>query len=172
MAGIQVSDSTPNTRHEGLSYTNLPIKISGIVFWGLVVVGLLASTAFISFFEARLNAERDLKIGLTQDELIHVFSNLGKKPASSTIPVLESLQSRFGFNGMVITYDDRPIATGMPDNKADIIEWGFQTDPDSTGGGQKQLWAKVYLPRLSRRASAANQDAWTVTATNKTYRYT
>jgi diguanylate cyclase (GGDEF)-like protein/PAS domain S-box-containing protein len=159
-----MSDSTRKSRNAELAYTNLPIKISGIVFWGLVVVGLLASTAFISFFEARLNAERDLKIGLTQDELIHVFSNLGKKPASSAIPVLESLQKRFGFNGMVITYDDRPIATGMPDNKADIVEWGFQTDPDSTGGGQKQLWAKVYLPRLDEEVASYRKNILLVMA--------
>jgi diguanylate cyclase (GGDEF)-like protein/PAS domain S-box-containing protein len=144
---------------QGTAYTNLPVKISGIVFWGLVVVGLVASSAFISFFESRLNLERDLKIGLAQDEMIHIFSTLEHKPASSSIKNLESLQERFGFIGMEVSYGEESLSTGTLQADSDVFEWGFQTQPSDSGSrDQQQVWVKLYLPRLQEQVSGFRKN--------------
>ncbi|GMR05864.1 MAG: hypothetical protein BMS9Abin25_0440 [Gammaproteobacteria bacterium] len=52
-----MSRNTDSTDNPGTTYTNFPVKITGIVFWGLVLLGLVASAVFISFLDKKTIAE-------------------------------------------------------------------------------------------------------------------
>jgi len=141
---------TDSTDNPGATYTNLPVKITGIVFWGLVLLGLVASTAFISFLESRLTAERELKLDLTHDSVKYIFST---PPSASTInytSALETLRERFGFISMEVLINGEVVRSGEYQAGLDISESSFPAYTQLKNGRniQQQAKVKIYLSPL------------------------
>ncbi|MEA1890750.1 MAG: EAL domain-containing protein [Pseudomonadota bacterium] len=139
-----------NANNIGTIYTNLPVKITGIVFWGLVLLGLVASAAFISFLESQLTAERELKLDLTHDSVKYIFST--PQPASplNYSSALETLRQRFGFSAMEVRLNNEVIQAGEYQADLDVSETTFPVYTSSKDGinFQQQARVKIYLSPL------------------------
>ena len=155
MTGSPVKKDDP-----GASYSNLPLKITGIVFWGLVLVGLVASTAFISFLESQLTTERELKLDLTHDTLEQLVQTLGNDSADNLRPALELLQARFGFNAIEVQYKDELIRVGDPQPGMDISDRSFQSSTLLKSGNkiQQRVGVKISLPPLKEQVSSLRKN--------------
>ncbi len=150
MAGIQVNHKIDSTETSATTYTNLPVKIAGIVFWGLVLLGLVASTAFISFLESQLTAERKLKLDLTHDSVKYIFSTPKAASTLNYTAALETLRDRFGFVAMEVQTNREVIHAGKTREGLDVSESSFTVYTPEVNGksGQQVAIVKVYLSPL------------------------
>jgi len=145
-----MSKKTDSTGHPAATYTNLPVKITGIVFWGLVLLGLVASTAFISFLESQLTTERELKLNLTHDAVKYIFSAPQSAPAINYTSALETLRERFGFISMDVLINGEVINSGKYQAGLDISESSFPVYTKLKNGRniEQQARVKIYLTPL------------------------
>lgn len=141
---------TDASDNPGTTYTNLPVKITGIVFWGLVLLGLVASTAFISFLEYQLTAERELKLDLTHDSVKYIFSAPQSVSAINYTSELENLRKRFGFISMEVLINGKVIRSGKYQADMDVSESNFPVHTLLKNGKniQQQAKVKIYLTPL------------------------
>jgi diguanylate cyclase (GGDEF)-like protein/PAS domain S-box-containing protein len=146
-----MSKKTDGNGFPGTTYTNLPVKISGIVFWGMVLFGLVASTAFISFLESKLTAERELKLDLTHDSIKYIFSTPRPTSAVDYRVALKTLRERFGFISMEVLINGEVISSGKYQEGLDISESSFPVYTTLKNGReiQQQAKVKVYLSPLA-----------------------
>jgi diguanylate cyclase (GGDEF)-like protein len=144
----------------GTNYSSLPLKITGIVFWGLVLVGLVASTAFISFLESRLATERDLKLDLTHDTIEQLVNTLGRDSAGELTNSLELLQARFGFTAIDVRYDSKVLSIGNQQPGLDISRRSFQTNQQGVSGENDSLRVevKVFQPLLKDQVASLRKN--------------
>lgn len=144
----------------GTNYSSLPLKITGIVFWGLVLVGLVASTAFISFLESRLATERDLKLDLTHDTIEQLVNTLGRDSAGELTNALELLQARFGFTAIDVLYDSKVLSIGNQQPGLDISRRSFQTSQQGVSGEKNSLRVevKVFQPLLKDQVASLRKN--------------
>jgi HAMP domain-containing protein len=142
------------------NYSSLPLKITGIVFWGLVLVGLVASTAFISFLESRLATERDLKLDLTHDTVEQLVNTPGRDSADELTNALELLQARFGFTAIEVQYDSKLIGIGKQQPGLDISRRSFQTNQHGISGENDSLRVevKVFQPLLKDQVASLRKN--------------
>ena len=75
LAGFSVNDATPSTSRSMNAQGSLPIKIAGLVFWGMVLVGLITAVAILRG-ERRLELAHDQLIAA---ELVHRLGALGDR---------------------------------------------------------------------------------------------
>ncbi|MFW2440266.1 MAG: hypothetical protein ACN4GR_12935, partial [Arenicellales bacterium] len=150
-----MSKRTDYSDNPGTKYTNLPVKITGIVFWGLVLLGLVASTAFISFLESQLTTERELKLNLTHDSVKYIFSTSQPVSAMNQTSALEALRERFGFISMEVLIDGEVIRTGEHQDNMEVSESSFTVYTTLKNGGEirQQVQLKIYLSPLKDEIS-------------------
>ena len=148
------------------SYNNLPVKVTGIVFWGLVLLGLVASTAFVSFLESQLVAERELKLALTQDAVVTLLESPGNTSAVNRVQAIETLRNRFEFIAMELRYGDEVIRSGQQQPGLDTSEWTFTVDvPMKSGRNIAQTGeVQIFLPPLKEQVSSYRKNILVVMA--------
>jgi len=140
-----MSKKTDYTDKPGTTYTNLPVKITGIVFWGLVLLGLVASVAFISFLESQLTTERELKLDLTHESVKNIISTPPSASTNNYTPALETLLERFGFISMEVLINGEVIRTGEYQADMEISESSFPVYTLLKNGRNVQQTAKVKI---------------------------
>lgn len=147
------------TEKPGTNYSSLPLKITGIVFWGLVLVGLVASTAFISFLESQLESERNLKLDLTHDTAEQLVNTPGLASPSELTNALELLQARFGFTAIEILFANTRVRVGEQSPELDVSKRSFQTSSLIKSNNDKQrVEIMVFQPLLSDQLSSLRKN--------------
>jgi diguanylate cyclase (GGDEF)-like protein/PAS domain S-box-containing protein len=142
------------------NYSSLPLKITGIVFWGLVLVGLIASTAFVSFLESRLETERTLKLDLTHETVEQLVNTLGKDSTKELTNSLELLQARFGFTAIEVQFDSKKINVGKQLAGLDISKRSFKTTGINKNQGDlsHRVEVKVFQPLVEDQLSSLRKN--------------
>ena len=147
------------TKEPGTNFSSLPLKITGIVFWGLVLVGLVASTAFISFLESQLESERALKLDLTHDTAEHLVNTLGLASSSELTNALELLQARFGFTAIEVQFANTRLSVGEQSPGLDMSKRSFQTNSLIKGNSDIQrVEITVFQHLLSEQLSSLRKN--------------
>lgn len=147
------------TEKSGTNYSSLPLKITGIVFWGLVLVGLVASTAFISFLESQLESERKLKLDLTHNTAEKLVNTLSLESSSELTNALELLQVRFGFTAIEILFANTRVSVGEQSPELDVSKRSFQTSSLIKSNSDKQrVEITVFQPLLSDQLTSLRKN--------------
>ncbi|MCK5359135.1 MAG: diguanylate cyclase, partial [Gammaproteobacteria bacterium] len=147
------------TEKPGTNYSSLPLKITGIVFWGLVLVGLVASTAFISFLESQLESERKLKLDLTHDTAEQLVNTLGLASPNELTNALELLQARFGFTAIEVKFANTRVSVGEHSPELDVNKRSFQTNSLIKSKNKKQhVEIMVFQPLLSDQLTSLRKN--------------
>ncbi len=139
----------------GTRYSRLPLKITGIVFWGLVLVGLIAAAVFNSFLESQMAAERELKLDITKDTLQQLVHMLEHDTAAKLTPALELLQARFGFVAIEVSYKGEVVRVGEAQSGLEIIDLSFLSNTllSDHGHDKQRVGVKISLPPLTDQLS-------------------
>ena len=69
-----MSEPTQPTTPQSTQYPSLPAKITGLVFWGLVIVGIIASIAILQVYEKQLPKQHQAKVSLTGSSVEKLIS--------------------------------------------------------------------------------------------------
>jgi len=145
-----MSDLTP--RQPRSFSSGLPAKVTGIVFWGLVVIGLLLTIITLSFIEDALERERRLSIDAAVfgiDDLIEAHAG---ESLRSIHPRLDAWRKAFGFEAISITLGNEQVTLGNITDQSESIKKTFYTRipvDDDTTGLLRTGNITIYLPPLA-----------------------
>ncbi len=113
MAGLSVSDPVPPVTPLPNAQGSLPVKIAGLVFWGMVLIGLLTAV-FILRGERQTQLARDQ---LAATELVRHLRPLvgqGRHAISTEKVALSYWMRQYGVRGLVLRVSGQTISVGRP----------------------------------------------------------
>lgn len=95
-----------------LRSSGLPAKVTGIVFWGLVIVGLILTAVINSYIEKALHFERNLSITAAAGSIDEMMESHAGEPLDSFHSELDEWRKDFGFDALVISLTDESVTLG------------------------------------------------------------
>lgn len=144
-----MNNSTARIEADSVAHAGLPLKITGIVFWGLVVVGLLLTALLLPNLERQtservtMSAER---FAYQMELYLDATPNAAARQIEARLTLLSGL---LGMRGAELHLQGKTIAVGMPG--ADDAVTTRMLEYAATGAeshGSVEL--KLYTPRLDR----------------------
>ena len=105
--------STGEKSQPKLRSTGLPAKVTGIVFWGLVIVGLILTAIINNYIEDALRYERDLSITAAVGNIDDLMESHAGEPLDSFHDELDEWRKSFGFDALVVTLTHETITLGQ-----------------------------------------------------------
>lgn len=135
--------------------TKLPARITGLVFWGLVFVGLLLAVIVLQ------SAEKDLIIENHEETLILAYAVEELVEQYSEVPALDKVGGRiratiihymntYDFNAVRIYEDNLSLSVGVIDEDSDIYKYEFSYVPSNTFKTRK-IQLEIYYPSSKTR---------------------
>ncbi len=112
----------------------LPARITGLVFWGLVFVGLLAAVIILQWAETDLvaeNHEETLIISYEIEEIVEQFSEppvLERASGRIRAKIMEHLDE-FGFHAVHLHEGDKSLSVGIVEKDDDLYEYTLHYFP-------------------------------------------
>jgi diguanylate cyclase (GGDEF)-like protein/PAS domain S-box-containing protein len=131
--------------------SGLPTKVTGIVFWGLVVIGLLLTAIFLSSLEDRLRWERSLSIIAASSSIDELLETHAIEPLASLHKEINDWRQQFGFEGVTITLRDESLSVGEIISTHKSVKRTFYTRipvSDETPELLRSGTLSIYLPPL------------------------
>ncbi len=115
----------------------LPARITGLVFWGLVFVGLLLAVVILSRAESDLaaeNMEEAIIISYEIEEIVEQFSEppVLEKAAGRIRSKVNEHMDEFGFHAIRLYEGDKSISIGMVEESDDKYEYLLHYFPSSS----------------------------------------
>jgi len=104
---------------------SLPTKITGIVFWGLVVVGILVTVPLITYLEHRLTAEREVKLEIVISNVVRLIERDPSQNVLLLQPELDQLRRRLGLESLIVRFHNQRVVTGTFNDELDIQSGTF-----------------------------------------------
>jgi len=90
----------------------IPAKITGIVFWGLVVIGLLLTAIINHYIEDALHFERELSITAATGSIDEMMESHAGEPLDSFHSEIDEWRNRFKFDALTVTLTDESVTLG------------------------------------------------------------
>ena len=149
-------------KHNDSFQAKLPARITGIVFWGLVFIGLLISVFILEDAENELYASNK-----TNSHMVaHALNGIVKKHPGP--PVLETVASKIklqlnrmrdelGFNAVVLTEGDREYTFGERRFDDDVFPYSIYYYPE---GSQhlETISALIYYPNQKKQVKEIRKN--------------
>ncbi len=106
----------------------LPARITGLVFWGLIFVGLLIAVIALHSAEARLKDQYTIRARALAYEIENIVDQYPYKPviktAASRIRVkVNALKSMLDFSAVSITEGKTKLVIGVPEKDDDVFNY-------------------------------------------------
>ena len=149
-------------KHSDSFQVKLPARITGIVFWGLVFIGLLVSVFILE------DAENDLyQVNKTNSHLVaYTLEGIVKK--YPVWPVLESaetkiklklnqLRDEMGFTAVVLSEDGQELHYGLRQANDDVFPYSIYYYPQGTEELQT-ITALVYYPNQKQQVAEIRKN--------------
>jgi diguanylate cyclase (GGDEF)-like protein/PAS domain S-box-containing protein len=141
--------STAQTQFEFV----LPVKITGIVFWGLVFVGLMLAVFFLNGQEERLQQQYQNNTIL----FIHDLKNAIQRNESESVmqriiaSELQSFQQRYLFNAFILKRGDKIYRYGQAQENDLAHQQNFHVDFDEgeTHTKVREYQLQIFYPNLN-----------------------
>ena len=95
----------------------LPARISGVVFWGLILIGLIAAVIVLDGAESKLKKTHDKNTRYLAYSIEEVFEQFPDNPAIETNSgrlrlVINSLRDPMGYTEVIIHGEDNSLSSG------------------------------------------------------------
>ena len=132
--------------------SGLPSKVTGIVFWGLVVVGLVITILMLSYIQGTLEKERELSVAAAVNGIDELMEAHAGESLNSMRASLDEWRKYHGFEGMDIALGDDRITLGSTVSTHEVVEKKFYTRipvNDSTPDLLRSGTLTLYLPPLA-----------------------
>ena len=112
----------------------LPARITGLVFWGLVFIGLLVAVIILQRSEEALvsdNHEESLIISYKLEELVEQFSEppVLQRAGGRIRAVFKEHMDEFGFHAVRLTEDAETLSIGTIGEEDDVYEYTLHYFP-------------------------------------------
>jgi diguanylate cyclase (GGDEF)-like protein/PAS domain S-box-containing protein len=117
------SENTPPR----LKSTGLPAKVTGIVFWGLVIIGLILTVITNSYIKDALLFERELSVTAAVGSIDELMESHAGEPLDSYHTEIDEWRKRFGFDALVITLTDESVSLGNISSEQEETKNTFYT---------------------------------------------
>ena len=101
----------PNIVHPNIGATGLPLKITGIVFWGMVLLGVVASWVLIKDSHETLSDQYNARMQSAALEIVQIFfknANNDEELGSG----IENLLVKYEFQGLQLELEDSKLVFG------------------------------------------------------------
>ncbi|UCB55256.1 MAG: EAL domain-containing protein [Thiotrichales bacterium] len=149
-------------RHADSFQAKLPARITGIVFWGLVFIGLLVSVIILE------DAENDLYVANKTNAHMVAYALDGIVKKEEQSPVLEAAASRIklqlnrmrderGFTSVVLSEEEYEYVYGDRGIDDDVFPYSIYYYPKDSQQ-LKTIAALVYYPNQSKQVTEIRQD--------------
>jgi len=114
--------------------TKLPARITGLVFWGLVFIGLLVAVIILQRSEETIvsdNQEEAVTISYKIEEIIEQFSEppVIERAAGQIKTIFNEHMDEFGFHAMRLTEDGKTFSIGKHHDEDDVYEYTLHYFP-------------------------------------------
>ncbi len=144
-----MNSTTPRPEDDSVAHSGLPLKITGIVFWGLVIVGLLLTALLLPNLE-RQTAER---VKMNAERFAYQMElYLAATPGADTDQIearLTLLSGMLGMQAAELHLQGKTITAGTTGADDAVITRMLQYTP-ADGAPIGKLVLKLYTPRLDR----------------------
>ncbi len=105
----------------------LPARITGLVFWGLVLFGLLAAVIFLRSTEADLERQKSLNVLVLAYEIEDIVEHYPYKPAIREAAgrirnKINPLKDALNFRAILLEEDGQQLLIGVPEEGDDVYE--------------------------------------------------
>ena len=110
-----------------LRLTGLPAKVTGIVFWGLVIIGLILTAIINSYIKEHLMFERELDITAAVGSVDELMESHAGEPLDSFQTEIDEWRKQFSFDALAITLTDEKLILGNITNEQEAIKKTFYT---------------------------------------------
>ena len=143
-------------------YSSLPARVAGIVFWGMVILGLVVVAVVIDMKEREYQNSMRLHTTLLADVLDEILES------SSGTPVLRGneamirrnilgLQEEYGFHAVKLKLGDEEMVVGKPREGMTIVRSKLHiVRPDNFQSDYVSVW--VYFPNQQQVLSALRKN--------------
>jgi len=154
-------EKLPDPRLSRRQFTlDLPTKITGIVFWGMVLVGIIIIVYMLHVLEKQVQEQYQRNTDLIAYEVEQLFE-LTADPDQA----MRSIESRFNqirmkymIHAIEFTYQGKNYLFGQtqPDDKR--IETDLPFEPQGNTGEIRSIQLNVYAPRLEHRLATFRKN--------------
>ena len=134
----------------------LPVKIAGIVFWGMVLVGLLIAVIVLEGRESELGARNANETKLLTRELIehveesHLATGQLKSSRSRLMQVIETLRPGLHFEAVELQSGNDVLLIGDKHPDQESISQTLQIHGQKTGAQGYAVQIRVLFPSLKK----------------------
>ncbi|TNF33713.1 MAG: PAS domain S-box protein, partial [Gammaproteobacteria bacterium] len=156
MTDPQKAERLQGARRISLS---LPAKITGIVFWGLVLVGLLVAVFLLDLRTRELGYRYQLEANIIAYELENAIeqSDLEGDLSSSVYASFTGLQKNYPLKGVEFIYHDHHYRFGEISSFFDLYPFQLQIHHRATQQ-QDSVELLIYMPALVDEAELQRKD--------------
>ncbi len=132
----------------------LPARITGLVFWGLVFVGLLLAVIFLQQAESKLvteNFKNTLLVSYEIEEIVEEYSQppvLDKASGRIRAKLLEHMES-FNFHAVRVYEDGRVLSIGEVNENDALYEYTLNYFPESSSN-RHQVRLELYSTNIKK----------------------
>jgi len=146
------------SRHRSHSLTELrtlPVRVAGIVFWGLVVLGFVFALIALSGRETQIRDQHNSVVDRFAAELSGVFASA---PVVDDKAILAAVRKLTGTSGLVeaalLEVDGRLLRVGSGDAR----HAAYQRSIRVTGASPQQAGLTLYLPSIQEQLEAERKE--------------
>lgn len=135
----------------GPRYPSLPAKITGLVFWGLVILGIIASIVIIHAYEQNLPHQHKARVSSASFLIEDIISEHPHTNLQDIKEQLTDILNETGISGLQVTYADHQIVIGSIEPSLEIASEVFgveQIDPKTNMGWIQSGELTIFQPTL------------------------
>ncbi len=146
----ETSSSSAGNTNVGRIRLALPAKITGIVFWGMVLVGLLLAVYLLHIREQELSSKFNVEAVLLSHELENVIEQSGiEGDISKEIEkAFRSLKQKYSFEAISISYVGKQYQFGVIGENQDKYHYQLIIHHGGFAMPRDKVDLTVYMPSL------------------------
>jgi diguanylate cyclase (GGDEF)-like protein/PAS domain S-box-containing protein len=132
-------------------YTSLPAKITGLVFWGLVILGIIASIVIIQAYEKNLPHQFQTRFSDASFLIEDLISEHPHTNLQAIRPQLTTIMNETEISGLQVTYANDQIKVGNIDasfEKSSEVFSVEKIDPETNIGWIQSGVITIFQPTL------------------------
>lgn len=148
---------TPQQKPADIISGGLPVKITGIVFWGMVLVGLLIAVIMLEGKERELAASNDNYATLLEQELVghitnelHTSAPFSKNVQSGLKQIAERLQPNLHFEAIELSSQGDTLLFGNKKLDQEAITRNLSIASPQGASAPSIIRMTVYFPDLKK----------------------
>jgi diguanylate cyclase (GGDEF)-like protein/PAS domain S-box-containing protein len=142
-------------------YPSLPAKITGLVFWGLVLLGTIASIVIIHAYEKHLPFEHETRFTEASFQVENLISSHPQTQLSDLEPQLLAIQQELALSGLMISYGQYELVIGDLSDSLDSATEVFGVEHTNTETGASSLQSgkvTIFQPTLADNVASIRKN--------------